>query len=105
MTQPSKMLRAKRVKRRLSALVAAGTGLARNPTTIPPGHYSSPIQAKADRVTAVRLLNGRAMPKWLSGIDLRPAEQFALLRELAAFYSALPFSPHRTSDLRFFYEN
>ena len=70
----------------------------------PPGHFSSPIPnlkdvlARADEIFAP---NTREIP----GLDLREAEQLALLDTLSAYYGELPFTAQAMASRRYYYEN
>lgn len=69
----------------------------------PPGHFYSPypsieeVHEDADRIWRAPA----ALPK----IDLREAEQLALLGELSSFYGEMPFPETRQPDFRYFFEN
>lgn len=71
---------------------------------VPPGHFYSPIpslpQVRADEA---RLFG--APPRTLPGIDLREADQLALLRSFERFYDEQPFPRHRTEPRRYWFEN
>jgi predicted O-methyltransferase YrrM len=71
---------------------------------VPPGHFYSPIPS-LDEVTAdsARIfdLSGDHLP----GIELREAEQLALLDELAGFYAEMPFSEQPDGRRRFHFDN
>jgi predicted O-methyltransferase YrrM len=71
---------------------------------VPPGHFYSPLPS-LDEVTrdAGRLFG--PPPTTLPGIELNEATQLALLEEIKGYYSALPFSPDRSAEHRYFYEN
>lgn len=59
-------------------------------TTFPPGHYYSPLPTMADASRALAEGRDRA---WVeaSGVDLRDAEQVALLHTFAAYSDSIPF--------------
>jgi hypothetical protein len=69
----------------------------------PPGHFYSPypsieeVSADAERIWRA--------PAALPRIDLREAEQLALLGELSRFYGEMPFPETRQLDFRYFFEN
>ena len=71
---------------------------------IPPGHFYSPIPALEELSRNADRLFGR-WPRELPGISLNEDKQLALLSELSAYYSDLPFPEHKTKDRRYFYEN
>ena len=72
---------------------------------VPPGHFYSPIPAAEDIVRDQARLFPNPPPRTLPGIDLREAEQMALLTECIPFYADLPFKPHATPGLRYHFEN
>lgn len=57
---------------------------------VPPGHPYSPIPSEQDVQRA--LARADAAPRTLPGIDLREAEQLALLEHLLPLYADLPFT-------------
>jgi hypothetical protein len=69
----------------------------------PPGHFYSPypsieeIRADAERIWRA--------PAELPRIDLRVAEQLALLDQLSRFHREMPFPDTRQPDFRYFFEN
>jgi predicted O-methyltransferase YrrM len=71
---------------------------------VPAGHFYSPLPSP-DEVTrdAGRLFG--PPPEALPGIDLNEPAQLALLRDIARYYSALPFPAERSPARRYFYEN
>jgi len=72
-------------------------------TWVPPGHFYSPI-VNVDELRARRsIIFDRKAP--LPGIDLRSAEQLAMVERLAKHYDSLPFPAQPTTGLRYFYEN
>jgi hypothetical protein len=103
----------KRALRRLAVGVARRTpglrGLvaelqvARRALQVPPGHFLSPIPSLDEMRNAERLLG--PLPRELPGISLNEDKQLALLSELSAYYSELPFPGHKTKDRRYFFEN
>jgi len=103
----------KRALRRLAVGVARRTpglrGLvaelqtARRAFRVPPGHFLSPIPSLDEMRNAEHLLG--PLPRELPGISLNEDKQLALLSELSAYYSDLPFPDHKTKDRRYFFEN
>lgn len=73
-------------------------------TWMSPGHFYSPIPALDEIRAREGELFGDAPPS-LPGIDLRAAEQVALVRELAAFYAELPFPREQSASCRYWFEN
>ncbi len=60
-----------------------------------PGHYYSPIVKVQDlRMRQDVIWQGRAVDG-IAGIDLRAAEQLALMRELQAYYPEMPFKAQK----------
>src|SRR5713101_4086730 len=76
---------------------------ARRAFRVPPGHFLSPIPSLDEMRNAERLLG--PLPRELPGISLNEDKQLALLSELSAYYSDLPFPDHKTKDRRYFFEN
>ena len=72
---------------------------------VPPGHFYSPIPALEDIVRDQARLFPNPLPCTLPGIDLREAEQMALLNECIPFYTEMPFAPQPTPGLRYHFEN
>jgi len=72
-------------------------------TWVPAGHYYSPIPP----VDEVRADDARifAIPESVPGIDLRDAAQVQVMREIAAFYSEMPFPETRSGGMRYYFEN
>lgn len=69
-----------------------------------PGHFSSPIPSRAEiDAHAAHWAQRHEAP--LAGIDLRPAEQLALLSQLCPLWQDLPFRSERSPGLRYFYRN
>lgn len=71
------------------------------PVFAPPGHYYSPIPSPED----VETLGARAHPGDIPGIDLREADQLAMLEQLAAFYPSMPFTAEGSPGLRYRFDN
>lgn len=70
----------------------------------PPGHYYSPLPDLDEvRRNEARLFG--APPTTLPGIDLREAEQLALLHGFAALYPDIPFGDEPRPGLRYHYQN
>jgi predicted O-methyltransferase YrrM len=71
---------------------------------VPPGHFYSPIPALDDIRTNEKSIfhNGS---RELSGIDLHEEEQLQLLHSFRKYYDELPFRAHKTSNLRYFFDN
>lgn len=69
---------------------------------VPPGHYYSPIPSAADIETLAR------RPRQaddVPGVDLREAEQLALLDVLAGLYPEMPFTDQGSQGLRYRFDN
>ncbi len=73
-------------------------------TWVPPGHFYSPIPALKDIQRRDATLFG-SPSRTLPAIDLNEEGQLSLLREIARFYSELPFPVTHTPPLRYFFEN
>lgn len=70
----------------------------------PPGHYFSPVVSKEEMLVDEQRIFG-ALPKQISGIDLREAAQLELLQELAKFYPSMPFTPEPQNGFRYYFDN
>ncbi len=98
------------VKRLARSLPGLGDILARRdqarqaPQFVPPGHFYSPIPSLDDikrdhsRLFAVP-------PRSLPGIELNESRQLELLETFKSYYTDLPFTEHKTTGYRYFYEN
>ena len=69
---------------------------------VPPGHYYSPIPSAADVETVARRPR---RPEDVPGVDLREAEQLALLDRLAGFYPQMPFTRDGSPGYRYRFDN
>jgi hypothetical protein len=70
----------------------------------PPGHYYSPLPDLNDvRRNEARLFG--APPTTIPGIDLREAQQMALLEQFAQLYPSIPFGDEPRPGLRYHYLN
>lgn len=70
----------------------------------PPGHFYSPVPDVARaRADAPRLFG--PPPRELPGIDLREAEQLALVAQLERYYDEQPFQAGRAGGRRYAFEN
>ena len=78
--------------------------LKRNKFYVPPGHFASPIPS-LDEIGRNDARIFGAVPRHIPGIDLRESEQLALLERLVPYYAAMPFWPHKTEGLRYYFEN
>lgn len=72
---------------------------------VPPGHYYSPIPKVEQVLQDWPRIGPDSGKRSFEGIDLREADQFALLHRLARNYGNLPFRPEKQPGLRYFYEN
>lgn len=70
----------------------------------PPGHYYSPLPSMEEVARAAPQVWGE-LPETLPGIDLRTAEQEALLLEFTEYYADMPFEEERKPGLRYFFNN
>jgi hypothetical protein len=82
-------------------IIDAASGRVR--TEFPDGHFYSPVPDLAE----VRRQRERifAKPAELAGIDLREAEQLALVDALAALAADIPFTPREDPQYRYYFEN
>src|SRR5689334_2287915 len=70
----------------------------------PPGHFYSPVPSLNEIKQHEDKIFGPP-PDRLPGIDLNIEEQLAYFDRLKQFYPDIPFHPHQTSELRYYYEN
>jgi predicted O-methyltransferase YrrM len=78
--------------------------LIRGQRFVPPGHFYSPIPSLDD----VALDEARLFappPREIPGIDLREAEQLALLDRLQSYYPAGVFPEQKAAGFRYYFEN
>lgn len=73
-------------------------------TWVPPGHFYSPIPSY-DEVRRRHHSLFRDARASLPGIDLRTADQKALLEELMPYYAEMPFPLEADDRFRYFFEN
>ena len=72
---------------------------------VPPGHYYSPIPDLAEvRRDEARIFSD-APPRQLPGLDMREAEQLALLQQLRPYYDSQPFGEQPREGLRYHFDN
>jgi predicted O-methyltransferase YrrM len=71
---------------------------------VPPGHFYSPIP-NLDYVRANEAAIFGSTPEVIPGVDLAESAQLQLLEEFKRYYAELPFTPHKTPPLRYFFEN
>ena len=79
-------------------------GLKRNLRSVPPGHFYSPIPSIEDVLRDESKIFGPPRPN-IPGVDLRESDQLGLLEAFIDFYSEMPFRPHKTEGLRYYFEN
>jgi len=80
------------------------SGYMNNKLYVYPGHYYSPIPSLPDiKKNSKRIF--APFPSEIPGIQLREQEQLELLDQFLPFYEELPFKPHKTEGLRYFFEN
>ena len=79
-------------------------GLKRNLRALPPGHFSSPIP-DLDEVAKDEMQIFGHFPLDIPGIDLCMSAQRELVEQFVPYYKQIPFQPHKTAGLRYFFEN
>lgn len=70
----------------------------------PPGHFYTPIPSLEEIRLREEQIFGTP-PRQIPGIDLNEEEQLQLLDEFKRFYKEQPFSPTKTGELRYYFEN
>lgn len=88
----------------LASVIAERDKLRRDSGFVPPGHFYSPIPSWADIERNESRIFGNASPS-IPGIDLREADQLALIEQFSKYYADLPFRPQKTDGLRYYFEN
>jgi hypothetical protein len=78
--------------------------LKRNLGKIPPGHFYSPIPSLEEIKKHETQIFGNVL-RHIPGIDLDEANQLKLLDEFCNYYQEMPFKPHKTNGLRYYFEN
>ena len=74
------------------------------PQFVPPGHFYSAVPPLTDiRARASRIFDRNC--RTVAGVDLREADQLALLERFAEYYCDQPFTATRHEDRRYFFEN
>lgn len=68
------------------------------------GHFYSPMPNLAELRRNEAAIFG-SVPRGIPGIDLRESEQLELLASLVPYYESMPFRPHKTDGLRYYFEN
>ncbi|WP_425390641.1 class I SAM-dependent methyltransferase [Ekhidna sp.] len=71
---------------------------------VPPGHYYSPIISKED-LSRRKDQIWKKHPRQIPGLNLNEDRQFSLLKDLAKYYSDIPFEDHKKEGLRYYYNN
>lgn len=88
----------------IAGLISQRDRLRRDCGFVPPGHFYSPIpsleEVKRDEATIFG-----PVPRTIPGVELHESEQLALLARLVRYYDEMPFRPHKTEKLRYYFEN
>jgi hypothetical protein len=79
-------------------------GIRRHVKHVPPGHFYSPIPNMDDLRSNADRIFGHA-PRCLPGIDMREEAQLQLLQAFKPYYDEIPFGPHKTAGLRYYFDN
>lgn len=78
--------------------------LKRNLGKIPPGHFYSPIPSLEEIKKHEAQIFGNVL-RHIPGIELDESNQLKLLDEFCNYYQEMPFKPHKTNGLRYYFEN
>jgi Methyltransferase domain len=78
--------------------------LKRNLGKIPPGHFYSPIPSLEEIKKHEAQIFGNIL-RHIPGIELDESNQLKLLDEFCNYYQEMPFKPHKTNGLRYYFEN
>ena len=85
-------------------LVAERDKLRRDCGFMPPGHFYSPIPSLGDVRKDENRIFANATRN-IPGLDLSESEQIKLLEIFSTLYASIPFQPHKTEGLRYYFEN
>ncbi len=92
----------KKILSHIGKMLPRGPGRKKRSTDA--GHFYSPIPDLAEiRRDEAKIFGD--IPRIIPGIDLREAEQLALLGEFAKLYEDMPFKAQKTGGLRYHFEN
>ncbi|MBW8002726.1 MAG: class I SAM-dependent methyltransferase [Planctomycetes bacterium] len=70
----------------------------------PPGHFYSPIPCLEEIKSREAKIFGTP-PRQIPGIDLNEEGQLQILEKFKEFYNEQPFSPTKTDEFRYYFEN
>jgi predicted O-methyltransferase YrrM len=71
---------------------------------VPPGHFYSPLPSLAEIKRDESKIFG-SIPRSIPGLELHESEQLKLLEKFLHYYQSIPFPPHKTEGLRYYFEN
>jgi predicted O-methyltransferase YrrM len=71
----------------------------------PPGHFYSPIVSVEKVKENEREIWKAVSSNRILGVDLNTEEQVSTLKQLARFYSEMPFKPKKVEGLRYYFDN
>jgi predicted O-methyltransferase YrrM len=71
---------------------------------VPPGHFYSAIPSleEVDRDKSKIFGN---IPRIIPAVELHESRQLELLKSFIDYYQSMPFTPHKTEGLRYYFEN
>jgi hypothetical protein len=87
----------------ISGVIKERDALRRDSGFVPPGHFYSPIPSFDEVERESARLFGH-VPRTIPGIDMREAEQLALLESFVPFYDDQPISATRKGEHRYYLE-
>ena len=70
----------------------------------PPGHYYSPIPSTQDLLESNNFGSSTEIVK-LNGIDINVEHQLTLLDQFKDYYSDIPFTQQKKTELRYYFDN
>lgn len=85
-------------------LVAERDALVKSHGFVPPGHYYSPIVSLEEVANDEAKIFGET-PRAIPGVELNESEQLDLLKQFEPYYESMPFNAHKTSGMRYYFEN
>ncbi|MFZ5907486.1 MAG: class I SAM-dependent methyltransferase [Nitrospirota bacterium] len=92
------------LRRKYEEVASEYGNLSRRCGFAPPGHFYSPIPS-LEEIERDEIKIFGSIPRSIPGIDLHEAEQIKLLEDFCDYYQSIPFFPHKTKGVRYFFEN
>jgi hypothetical protein len=93
-----------KLQRQYEESVSDHDKLRRECGVVPPGHFYSPIPSLSEIEQDDSRIFAN-IPRSISGIELHESDQLKLLESFCRYYHSMPFPPHKTEGLRYYFEN